>query len=77
MGLISGGTGAYHHGVDLMERIVRSWGASGVSALVNALLALAIFGFGVAPWVMIPVNIAGVTLYAELEARIRQRSDPR
>lgn len=57
-----------------MERVVRDLGASGMSILVNAALAVAIFGFGTPPWILIPVNLAGVTIYMEIESRSRRRS---
>lgn len=59
-----------------MERIVKGrWGgASGVSTVLNALVAIAIFGFGAPPWILIPVNLAGITLYMELDSLVRQRS---
>ncbi len=57
-----------------MERIVRRLGTSGTSAFVNALVAIAIFGFGAPPWILIPVNLVGMTFYIELGARIRRRS---
>jgi zinc transporter ZupT len=59
-----------------MERIVRGrWGgASGVSTVLNALVAIAIFGFGAPLWTLILVNLAGLTLYLELASHVRRRS---
>jgi hypothetical protein len=57
-----------------MERVVRRLGASGLSGLVNTGVLVAIFGFGAPPWILIPVNLAGVTLYMEIDSRMRRRS---
>jgi hypothetical protein len=58
-----------------MERLTRPpWGPFAMSAVLTVATLVAIAGFGAPPWILLPVTVAGATLNAEMDNRVRGRS---
>jgi len=59
-----------------MERLTRfPWGTLCLSAIFNGAAAIAIFGFGAPPWILLPVTLSGATLYMTMASHVDRRLD--
>ena len=60
--------------MELMDRLALArYAAFGVGTALSLVIAFAVFVLGAPPWILVPVSMAGATVYGEIRLRAQRR----
>jgi hypothetical protein len=61
--------------MDLIDRLALArYAPSGVGVALSLVIAFAVFVMGAPTWILVPISLAGATVYAELRLRALRHS---